>query len=254
MVDKKVILKITNLLGQTPIGPVGSHGPISLTVHESEAGVLLDTEEGRRLFRLILGQGTIEQGSIQLIDKFLRNADKDYENSQDVIKQIGFGFRDLGLISNRTIFENVDLPARYHEYYKKGDTSGSLAVKALRDLGVNEAHWSKRPPHVNFNIRKRVLLARAAVLDPKIFLLDEPTAQLESEMGPEILKWISAKKERGSSFLISCSDYPFSLATANWLVDPKNNTVSKNGTGIVDEAWQQSAVLLQRLSERPGHT
>ena len=136
MITPKQILKIKNLTAATPLGPLGATAPVNLTLHSGEVGIFLNDRECRKLFRTIIGQGKLLTGNIDFLDNNSRNITANDKDAGFLLKNVGFGFRDLGLISNRTILENVDLPARYHNYYKKGSSDSHLAKAALTELGV----------------------------------------------------------------------------------------------------------------------
>ena len=103
-----------------------------------------------------------------------------------------------GLLSNMTALENVDLPARYHGYYQKGSDEKYLAVSVLREVGVEEKYWNRRPSDIPDKILKEILLARSVILDPQILLLDDPSEYYSWVELPELFKWIKKQNKKRS--------------------------------------------------------
>jgi ABC-type ATPase involved in cell division len=245
------VVEIIDLAGKSPHGDVGRAGPICFNQLKGQVIGFIDDQEGRRLFRLILGQGDIHAGRISLFDQqFERQPDRNYQDDRAVLQKIGFGFRDKGLISNRTIFENVDLPARYHGYYQGDIKEGSLAEKCLEELKVPKEHWNSRPPSVNWEVRKRALLARATVLQPKLLLLDDPSCLLDTKVIPEIINWIQLKKSQGVSIIVSSVNIPFTVAVSDFVVNPSTNRLHADAVEFVENTWIESANLLKEFSGR----
>jgi len=157
---------------------------------------------------------------------------------------IGFAFRDKGLISNLSLIQNVDLPARYHGGYRAEDRGGSLAENALKELGVDAALWPLRPSRISWEVRKKVLFARAIVLSPKLLLLDDPSALMASPSLPGLISWIRAQARRGTAILVGTNDYPIGIAVADWVLHPIANYPVNDCAEFIGDAWMQSARLL----------
>ena len=99
---------------------------------------------------------------------------------------VGFVFQQFNLINKFTVFENVLLPTRYSK--KKIDFNPQVrAEELLKKFGL----WERRdffPNKISGGQQQRVAIARALVMKPKIILADEPTGNLDSKTGEEILK------------------------------------------------------------------
>jgi ABC-type transporter Mla maintaining outer membrane lipid asymmetry ATPase subunit MlaF len=236
-------LTLTNVVGRTALGPLGEDRPLNLVVNAGEAFVVIGGKETSSLFRLIMGLGTLSAGEIVCGDLRLTPGTA----SEDVLafrQRIGFAFRDKGLISNLSLLDNVDLPAKYHGRYAKGVAAGSLAKAALAELGVDESHWTLRPNRITWETRKKVLLARAVVLAPPLLILDDPSTMAASPMVLDIMRWIRARQARGTALLIGTNDYPFGLAIADWILHPKTREPVRRYDDFVDPTWIKSAALL----------
>lgn len=112
-------------------------------------------------------------------------------------KRIGFVFQTFNLLPRMTALENVELPLLYAGQKHIRDR----AMEALNTVGLgNRTHHE--PNQLSGGQRQRVAVARAIVTDPAILLADEPTGNLDSRTGAEILELFSALHEQGRTILI----------------------------------------------------
>ncbi len=243
-------LELRNVVGHSNLGALGKDRPINIQVKAGEVGIILGGKETSSLFRLIMGLGKIEAGEILIYDQVAMDSRSDETDLNLLRKRIGFGFRDKGLISNLSLLANVDLPAKYHGYYDQGAVPGSLGAKALRDLGVDEAMWNDRPTRISSDVRKRVLLARAVVLNPRVLILDDPSTLAASTFIPELLGWIEIQQSKGRGILIGTNDLPFGLAAADWIMHPVKNEPVTRYDDFIDQMWIQSARLLTERMQK----
>jgi len=120
------------------------------------------------------------------------------------LKQFGFIFQDFNLLSALTALENVAIVAEL-----AGNKSGAARRKAaslLTELGLGE-RLNFLPEKLSGGEKQRVAIARALVNDPTLILADEPTANLDSKIGHEILRLLrSIAKEQGRSIVIVSHD------------------------------------------------
>jgi ABC-type transporter Mla maintaining outer membrane lipid asymmetry ATPase subunit MlaF len=247
-------LELDQVLGRTDLGDVSRDGePLSFGVRPGEIGVVLGGKETSALLRLILGLGTVARGEIRLADGRSFRAGTREEELNHYRAGIGFGYRDKGLLSNLSVQDNVDLPAKYHGHYRRFPDlgPGALAAKALEDLDVPRELWANRPSRVNNEIRKRVLFARAIVLDPAVLVLDDPPEFIASEALPRLMRWILAQKSKGRALLIGTNNWPVGVALADWVLHPRTGTPVTEYADFVDPAWTKSATLLKERMERP---
>jgi putative ABC transport system ATP-binding protein len=118
-------------------------------------------------------------------------------------RQIGFVFQAYHLVPRMTAAQNVELPMIFAGVER---VARQLRVtKALEAVGLAErAHH--RPEQLSGGERQRVAIARAIVMDPRILLADEPTGNLDTVSGAEIVKLLEQMNGRGLTLLVVTHD------------------------------------------------
>jgi putative ABC transport system ATP-binding protein len=120
------------------------------------------------------------------------------------LRQFGFIFQDFNLLSALTIRENVALVAELAGAKRKPAREKATAI--LTDLGLG-ARLDFLPEKLSGGEKQRVAIARALINDPAVILADEPTANLDSKIGHEIMRLLrQIAKEQGRSVVIVSHD------------------------------------------------
>ena len=114
-------------------------------------------------------------------------------------REIGFVFQAFNLLKRITVLENVILPSIY-KGIKKLERE-SKAKELLKKVGLQEQAY-KKPNQLSGGQQQRVAIARALINDPSIILADEPTGNLDTKSGDEIMKILKDLNKQGNTIII----------------------------------------------------
>lgn len=118
-------------------------------------------------------------------------------------QKIGFIFQQFNLLSKSSALENVELPAMYN-----GDSAAerkAKAIKALEQVGLGE-RLKHKPSELSGGQQQRVAIARALVNNPPILLADEPTGNLDSHSGADVMDMIKEIHRKGNTIILITHD------------------------------------------------
>jgi len=142
-------------------------------------------------------------GEISVCNEPIRNL-PDKKLAQFRNKKLGFIFQSYHLINDLPVLDNVELPLLYRKISSRDRTR--LATEALQKVGLSNRikHY---PMQLSGGQKQRVAIARAIVGNPEIILADEPTGNLDSSMGSEILDiLIQLNKSEGTTIVMVTHD------------------------------------------------
>lgn len=143
---------------------------------------------------------------------------------------IGFVFQSFNLIDELTVYENVELPLIY---LKMSASERKEKVKAMLEHLQIMHRINHFPQQLSGGQQQRVAVARALVTNPKLILADEPTGNLDSENGNEVMKLLTELNEKGTTIVMvthSEHDASFSRRIIRLL---DGQVVSENRTAIL---------------------
>ena len=177
---------------------------INLEINKGEfVAIIGQSGSGKSTFMNMLGCLDVPTSG----EYFLNGTDvstmEDNELSEVRNREIGFIFQGFNLISNLTAIENVELPLVYRGVDRK--TRHKLAVESLTMVG-REKRMDHRPNEMSGGQQQRVAIARALVTRPSLFLADEPTGNLDSSTGEEIMKLFHELHANGNTIVLITHD------------------------------------------------
>lgn len=161
---------------------------ISLRISSGEFVALLGTSGSGKssLLNLIAGLDRPTSGTV-----IVQGSDLAKFSREQLAKHrrhtVGMVFQSFNLIPSMTLLENVELPMRFAEVERS--KREALARQALDRVGLS-ARWRHRPAELSGGEQQRASLARALINQPQLLLADEPTGNLDSHTGTEVMNFI----------------------------------------------------------------
>lgn len=194
-------LKKTHLLGGEEVHALDD---VSLLIKEHEfVAIIGQSGSGKSTFMNMLGcLDRPDSGEITLDGTDILKC-KEKELSVIRNKKIGFIFQQFHLLPKLSALENVELPLIYHGMPTK--KRREKAVKALKAVGL-EKRMNHKPNQLSGGQQQRVAIARALVGEPSLILADEPTGNLDSRSGKEIMMLLHNLHEEGNTIVLITHD------------------------------------------------
>lgn len=183
---------------------VNALGPVSLTVEKGEfIAILGPSGSGKSTMMNILGCLDRPTEGEYLLDKtpvhnFSRTRLANVRN-----RKVGFVFQSFNLLPFATAYENVELPMLYASVSAKDRKE--RVTRLLDSVGLSD-RAGHRPSELSGGQRQRVAVARALSNDPDIILADEPTGNLDTKSGLEILDLFDSLHKRGKTLIFVTHD------------------------------------------------
>ena len=143
------------------------------------------------------GRGTVEIDGVPVA----RHGDRELARLRN--RAFGFIFQSFHLIPDLRVIDNVELPLLYRTM--RGSERRRLARAALEKVGLG-ARMEHYPNQLSGGQQQRVAIARAIVGQPQILLADEPTGNLDSRMGAEVIDILQRLNEEGTTIVMVTHD------------------------------------------------
>lgn len=119
--------------------------------------------------------------------------------------KIGFIFQSFNLIDELSVFDNVALPLRYHHSKPNPQTIKARVTECLTLVGLSH-RVSHKPNQLSGGQQQRVAIARALVANPAILLVDEPTGNLDSKSGDQVMDVLNELNKNGTTICMVTHD------------------------------------------------
>jgi len=144
-------------------------------------------------------------------------------------KRIGFIFQSYNLIAQLNVIENIEVPLYYQSM---GERESVERARELAELVGLRDRMKHRPTELSGGQQQRVAIARALANDPLIILADEPTGNLDSESGGEILQILSDLNRQGKTVIVVTHDPKVAQRAEEviHLLDGRIERIERNGS------------------------
>ncbi len=201
---------------------------VNLSIIEGKTTVIVGgSGQGKsQIIKHILGLIRPDSGSVIVYGRDISNISK--KELKKIRTNFGVLFQNAALFDSMTVFDNVALPLRERTKMSEHEIKKIVSEKlVMMDVeGTNE----KYPAQLSGGMRKRVGLARALVLDPKIIFFDEPTTGLDVKKSNEIYRVFSkTQKDLGYTAVIVSHDVPKIFNLADYVALLYNGVVQGRG-------------------------
>ena len=173
---------------------------VSLDIHPNEYVALMGPSgSGKSTLMNILGCLDTPSSGVYTFKGLDVNEMTDDDLAEIRNKEIGFVFQTFNLLPRATALKNIELPLIYSGV--SSEERKDRAIKALEDVGLGD-RMLHRPNELSGGQRQRVAVARALVTKPSIILADEPTGNLDTKTGIEIMKLFQDLWSKGNTVIL----------------------------------------------------
>lgn len=205
-VDNNTLISTENLWKIYQLGKqeVKALCEVTLSISQNEFVALMGPSgSGKSTLMNIIGcLDTPTKGNYYLKGKLVSTF-SDNELAYIRNREIGFVFQVFNLLPRATAFHNVEIPLIYKGAKKKEREEKTLNALEMVEMLDRKDH---RPSELSGGERQRVAIARALVNEPSLLLADEPTGNLDSKTGQEILNLFQKIHSRGNTIIVVTHD------------------------------------------------
>ncbi len=236
------IIKLENIAKIYEVGAEKVHAlkDVSLTIDENEyVAIMGPSGSGKSTLMNIIGcLDTPSKGTYIFTGVNVSDMD-DNELAEIRNKEIGFVFQTFNLLPRSNALHNVELPLIYAGIPKS--ERREKAVQALKSVGLEDRIYHK-PNELSGGQRQRVAIARALVTNPSIILADEPTGNLDTKTGEDIMALFNELHQKGHTII---------LVTHEEYIAEHAERIIRLRDGLIesDEAVAQRVIPNHSLSE-----
>jgi len=184
---------------------------ISLEINQGEFVTIMGASGcGKSTLLNIVGLlDDVSSGSYKLLGQEIKGLNES-EKSKIRKQNIGFVFQNFNLIDELSVYDNIELPLIYNNVNASDRKKKVEAISERLAISHRLKHF---PQQLSGGQQQRVAVARALVNDPKIILADEPTGNLDSKNGNEVMELLTDLHANGATILmVTHSDYDASFS------------------------------------------
>lgn len=184
---------------------------VSITINQGEFVTIMGSSgSGKSTLLNIVGLlDSATTGNYQLLQQEMVGM-KEQDKSKIRKQNIGFIFQNFNLIDELSVFDNIELPLIYNNIPASERKQKVEAIAERLAISHRLKHY---PQQLSGGQQQRVAVARALINDPKIILADEPTGNLDSKNGNEVMELLTDLHANGATILmVTHSDYDASFS------------------------------------------
>lgn len=246
--NRRIVIDIENITKHYVMGDETVHAlrGVTLQIRRNEyLAIMGPSGSGKSTLMNMVGcLDTPSSGRYEFNGKDVSSMDGD-ELAEIRNKEIGFVFQTFNLLPRSTSLRNVELPLIYAGI--DPETREERASQVLRDVGLGD-RMQHKPNELSGGQRQRVAIARALVNNPSIILADEPTGNLDSKTGEEIMGLLENLYERGNTVILVTHE-PQIAAHARRSVHLRDGVIEKDSLA----GYRQVTPGQQTSVEKSGH-
>lgn len=206
---------------------------VSITINQGEFVTIMGASgSGKSTLLNIVGLlDSSSNGSYELLNQEITGL-KEQKKSKIRKQNIGFIFQNFNLIDELSVFDNIELPLIYNNVPSSERRKKVEAIAERLGISHRLKHY---PQQLSGGQQQRVAVARALINDPKIILADEPTGNLDSKNGNEVMELLTDLHANGSTILmVTHSDYDASFSQRTIIMKDGMILSEKNNSRNVD--------------------
>lgn len=226
-IDNNCVIEVTNLTKIYKIGNIEVKAlvGVNLAISKGEfVSIMGPSGSGKSTLMSILGCLDTPTSGKYLLEGIDVSKLKDNQLAEIRNKKVGFVFQTFNLLSRSDAIHNVELPLIYAAR-GTGKNRRAKIIESLRSVGL--AGWEKhRPSELSGGERQRVAIARALINDPAIILADEPTGNLDSVTGEEIMAIFQKLNREGKTILLVTHEHDIAMHT-NKIIYIRDGIIAK---------------------------
>jgi putative ABC transport system ATP-binding protein len=221
--NKKIVLETKNVVKEYKMDNLvvrALHG-VSMAIHDGEfVAIIGPSGSGKSTLMHIIGCLDVPTSGEVFLDGHRVGKMQERSLAEIRNKKIGFVFQSFNLLSRTSALENVALPLLYNGTTE--EDSQRLAQEALNKVGLGD-RLNHHPNQLSGGQQQRVAIARALVTNPTIILGDEPTGNLDSKSGREVLEIFHSLHRQGKTIVLITHDAKIAEQADRsiWLQDGK---------------------------------
>jgi putative ABC transport system ATP-binding protein len=202
LIDAGIVIQTEDIWKTYEMGAEKLHAlrGVNIKINKGEyVAIMGPSGSGKSTLMNLIGcLDTPSKGSYWLAGRLVSQLDDD-ELAYIRNKEIGFVFQTFNLLARATALHNVELPMIYNG--TSAEERLERAQKALKQVDLSE-RMGHKPNELSGGQRQRVAIARALVNNPSILLADEPTGNLDSQTGEEIMGLFAHLHSQGNTIVL----------------------------------------------------